>query len=1290
MIHQRRSIVAALGGAFARATARSRSDCSPTGRRRGVLLLVVLSMLTLFLMLGAAYLVAATRAREAARAYARLTLGSDDARVPHAQLLDSILLRAIRGPAIPAGTVATAPVSFESLLADKYGADSISGTATNITQTGPIIELTLSSPKNVRPTDLCGRVLTFAEPGRAASSHRIIRARSIDDTSPNPVSTNTPTATLKLSLDTPMRQGPFTKPSAGRVVVNGREFAGTTGDANESWDGFGADNPFLAQVGTATISTSTVTRVSYLPDLVMTVLSGTWDYDNDGILDAADNDNDGVWDGAFLDVGIPDTVDGNGNAVRLRASVLIVDLDGRFNVNAHDSIGRIAYAGTNLWPGVAAASTPMGSGYGPADVNGSKMFTANTSLGENPGLLIMAGGMSTRLSGTRGAGTRFTQSGSTPRLDGVEGRYGRDSASLAWPTAWPLTSGATLVSSTYSLPGTVGTNDEPSRTNDRRADALQALDVSNGIPAVWWTGSTSFNWATRPVISGTQSLPRAIFNSPPDLHGRMRTTTQAAVGSAAVPQLVFEKPEWSNTSFESTDDPYELPIDTRNGRGGWLHDPSTSGVSGSASYSDNPFLPADLEPVLRPYDGDTNRLALRLAAMLGSAAEDSRLKITTDSWDTTAVTGSAARLIYGWPGGSGWLQTAATGALSGTSAVEGIIGGEIARGERFDLNRPLTNAKPSVYNASHPYYRQRQAYFKDLYTLLVALGAPANATTAQWAANVVEFRDADSTMTPFEYDTNPADGWDVDNDARDTSGDAKPAQRALLWGAERPELLITETSAWEDDVTGELFIMLHRPWNANAYGKDPATGVTTSITGEPVDPDLDSSSTNPTNIVDLGRKSGSQPFTLSSGTCYPIWRLRIVDSAGNLKYVRLDTNATATDTLVSSTITSAAATPKVGIDSWLCLQGNNTLSGTINATVTVNLGASFRVPGTPEPPSTNRTATVYLERLTDPTAIVSTGSNTTSWTQDPTTTNAVPMYRIVDQAPITVVNRIKVAGIVPASQVPSVTRRQKTNFWRRVFGSPASDYIISSANMTGGGAAWLPWPNRPFASSAELLLVPGREQLDLLTSYARPTAASNDLVTMAVPQLFDAVHVPSRFAGIHRGYSSDYSSATGIFNDTTPVNQLSSFREPGRVNLNTVLADDVWNAVVAGPLAAAPISRSTAAFTTTQARSMANLLAISGASTVVVSDTNSATSVLAHDKNPLHEIYTATRLANTVTPRSNVFAIWVTLRESTANDPDSVKYRRAFYIVDRSIPVGYEEGKDHNVRDMIRLRRIIE
>jgi len=37
-----------------------------------------------------------------------------------------------------------------------------------------------------------------------------------------------------------------------------------------------------------------------------------------------------------------------------------------------------------------------------------------------------------------------------------------------------------------------------------------------------------------------------------------------------------------------------------------------------------------------------------------------------------------------------------------------------------------------------------------------------------------------------------------------------------------------------------------------------------------------------------------------------------------------------------------------------------------------------------------------------------------------------------------------------------------------------------------------------------------------------------------------------------------------------------------------------------------------------------------------------------------------------------------------------VKYHRGFYIVYRSIPVGFEPGENHNIRNTIRLRRMVE
>jgi hypothetical protein len=83
------------------------------------------------------------------------------------------------------------------------------------------------------------------------------------------------------------------------------------------------------------------------------------------------------------------------------------------------------------------------------------------------------------------------------------------------------------------------------------------------------------------------------------------------------------------------------------------------------------------------------------------------------------------------------------------------------------------------------------------------------------------------------------------------------------------------------------------------------------------------------------------------------------------------------------------------------------------------------------------------------------------------------------------------------------------------------------------------------------------------------------------------------------------------------------------------------------------------------------------------------------NRNAYFRYQTMNQLANVTTVRSNVFAIWVTIgyfdgSGTTALEVTPVRRNRGFYIFDRSIPVGYERGKDHNVRDAILLRRIIE
>jgi hypothetical protein len=89
--------------------------------RRGMLLLLVLTMLTLFLLMGTALLVLATRARTAARAFMAATSDFETSPTVPRAILDEALLMLVRGSQ---ATDATGqPVIPESLLADMYETD---------------------------------------------------------------------------------------------------------------------------------------------------------------------------------------------------------------------------------------------------------------------------------------------------------------------------------------------------------------------------------------------------------------------------------------------------------------------------------------------------------------------------------------------------------------------------------------------------------------------------------------------------------------------------------------------------------------------------------------------------------------------------------------------------------------------------------------------------------------------------------------------------------------------------------------------------------------------------------------------------------------------------------------------------------------------------------------------------------------------------------------------------------------------------------------------------------------
>jgi hypothetical protein len=253
-------------------------------------------------------------------------------------------------------------------------------------------------------------------------------------------------------------------------------------------------------------------------------------------------------------------------------------------------------------------------------------------------------------------------------------------------------------------------------------------------------------------------------------------------------------------------------------------------------------------------------------------------------------------------------------------------------------------------------------------------------------------------------------------------------------------------------------------------------------------------------------------------------------------------------------------------------------------------------------------------------------------------------------------------------------------------------------------------------SHAELALVPSDSAEDLLKNYNLPLRS---IATGSASAIMDATFVPSRFAGNSVFVSGTHQGVKDTGLDQLGLHQFSTWREPGRINVNTIVSGTspaadadalVWAALLSGtqltiasgtgtatvranPFASGTAATSGTANLPTPARSMAHLLSLShqAGQPIAREAFTSGTGLHPRDKHPFLAHTTAIRLANTATIRSSVFAVWITLEvtEDTATVP-VVQYKRLFAIVDRSIPVGYSPGEDLNVRDTIRLLRYLE
>jgi hypothetical protein len=425
-------------------------------------------------------------------------------------------------------------------------------------------------------------------------------------------------------------------------------------------------------------------------------------------------------------------------------------------------------------------------------------------------------------------------------------------------------------------------------------------------------------------------------------------------------------------------------------------------------------------------------------------------------------------------------------------------------------------------------------------------------------------------------------------------------------------------------------------------------------------------------------------------------------------------------------------------------------------------------------------------------------------------------------------------------------------------GTPSSSQYTAPASQEYHGDPpavpfpWLTWNNRPFCSPMELMLVPATSSSQLLYNYnvignpysfsngipsnpspsnppaqesAAPVAATSPYTYANAPfgQLLNFFHcqaqsaptaqlptpaqfyrileylrVPSRFVGTElqvnpaSQFSGDTGGGTHQFHP--PYNRISRYRDPGRINLNTLNDPDVWNGLMqsapglfnnpqafadflysrkgypsindstegnpgfvktvtelnsASPTRFAnpfrsfegshlvpldvlyqgatcqPMTPGTAAqpgmdvnaTLLRQDPSNTNRPLFGFDATVAQGNTPGSGRQYNNDqRNPYFRYQNLQRLGNLVTTRSNVFAVWITVGYFQVQkvpagtvpnqqfiypdgyqiigelgaDTGEVKRHRAFYIFDRSIPMGYQRGHDNNVSNGILLSRMIE
>lgn len=811
-------------------------------QRQGMTLILVISIIVLFLLMGTSFVVMSQNYLSASRSrVTQLKVRGDSGR----DLVQRAFYDLFRGVDLENQT---SPLRGQSILADQYGygmTATVMGTPTSTT--GGMIQLQLDNTALILDGGAValqpvtgyydGLILSFVSGEAKGLSCRII-SYVVDDMD---------NAYFFIARNWSDGTSPFNSLASlagDRVVVNGRPFfgkgaGGLNGAAgigqpaimndalqpnqvgelsadvqdylesgvHESWDAIDYQNMFLAadaeyMAGRPFASFDREQLYDYAGmnpplDQDRTNFRAFGDPGDDL---QVDTDGDGINDAIWMDIGLPVQTDINGRRYKPLVAYRVVDLDSRLNVNAHgngydsqlDRTNQTTFdnsrdADSSPYPLLAGAESylmPIGQGYGPPEISLQPIF--NTEY-EN----IL---------------------------------YGANVAGVDWPGRY--------TGSGDAIPGgNPGENLVP-------AGEQLVFNRQIGYP---------------------DSVVGNIFGNPMDMFGRFTYAYYDEGGALPIGLPFIDADSTLASNTERIDTPYEVDFSRSNYRGGM-----------ELTQPDQLYTPRELERVLRWYDQDVKMLPQRLAELGATtfASDDNRKAVTTEQWELptppahlvprlfnlldASLTNVQKRqlvnlllppdIIRGLkmdinrPFGNGWdnngnnhiddyylpgltfAGSEETATAESYSSVDGnIVGEPTAMPVNMDLDNNLVAGEPSEG------YWARYNFARELYMVILLTTQPGgndlgewfdyngDLTTdqddlfdyrreaAQWVINIVDFRDPDVIHTPFEFDLNPYNGWDVDGDLNAPhEAFLGPNERVVVWGIERPELILSETSAFHD------------------------------------------------------------------------------------------------------------------------------------------------------------------------------------------------------------------------------------------------------------------------------------------------------------------------------------------------------------------------------------------------------------------------------------------------------------------------------------------------------------